>query len=140
MPSTATRDAIVAHIKANEGKLLTAEEIAAAIHMKASSVSQALHKLGTRAMVISRRRDGGKSYEYAAGRRFSLALKSVGKRITKRSRISKVKYDSPTNGSAIPAVAGGVGIVVKIDGQAHTITLATARALFDDLSILFAKM
>jgi len=40
---------------------------------------------------------------------------------------------------AVPAVSGGVGIVVKVDGQAHAITLMQAKAIWLDLNALFGK-
>lgn len=142
MSGTATRDAVVAHMKENISKPLTADEIAKALNMNSKSVAQSMYKLAARAVLVGRRREHARgAIEYSAGRRFNIALKSVGKKMMKRSRASPQPQNAVNkhNGSAIPAVAGGLGIVVKIDGTAHAITLAAARALYNDLQALFGK-
>jgi DNA-binding transcriptional MocR family regulator len=136
------RDAVVAEVQKNPTRFYTIDELADQLKLTRDSVAGALYTLGARAAVTRRRRDGhGTAYEYAAGKRIESIAKRAGRRLG-ASRIQQGKASfrgTPVNGEAVPAAAGGVGIVVKIDGQAHAITLSQAKTLYVELGALFGK-
>ena len=131
---THVRDAVVDHLKhAPEGKYLTADELSEKLKTDRNSTASTCYQLGKRAVLTRRKRDGSTAYEYAAGKRIAYGEKYAGRKFPFHH---KNKRGAATQ-HAVPAASGDVGIVVKLDGQAHAITLAQAKQLFVDLKTLF---
>lgn len=126
--STKVRDAIVEFAAKNEGKYFTAEALEEKLKINGGSAGSAMFSLAKRA-ILTRKKEG-RSYVYTAGKRLSFGQKYVGRKFP-------FHREGKTDGEAIPASAGSVGIIIKIDGQAHAITLAEAKAIFTELKILF---
>lgn len=144
MSTPKVRDAIVAEVQRNTGKFYTIDELANNLSLTRDSVAGALYTLGARAAVTRRRRDGGgTAFEYAAGKRIAAVAKQAGHRLNAGAPQKKAKHlfsntsTVAVNGGAVPAAAGNVGIIVKLDDAAHAITLAKAKELYLELGALF---
>src|SRR3990172_4921607 len=131
--ATMVRDALVKHAKGNEGKFFTVDELAERLKVARDSAAGSVYELSRRAILTRRKRDGSTAFEYGAGKRIAFGEKYAGRKFPYHL---KGRSDD-LNGDAVPAAGGGVGIVVKLDGQAHAITLAQAKELFVALKVLF---
>lgn len=128
---TQVRDAIISALSKKAGEFFTPDEIAKQHKLNPGATGGAARVLVKKGVLRKRKREGGREIEYAAGPRISFGEKYAGRRFPFH------RADHP-NGDSIPAANGGVGIVIKIDGTAHAITLSEAKGIFTDLKALFS--
>lgn len=132
---TQVRDALLVAVKKAGEKYHTPEELAEKLGLNAGSAGGSLRELARKHILRKRMREGSRAVEYTAGPRFAFGEKYAGRKFPFH-RNGKGSADEVA-GNAVPAAGGGLGIVVKLDGQAHAITLAQAKELFQELRVLF---
>lgn len=128
---TQVRDAMVAALNKAEGKYASAEAMAKKAGVAVNSAAAALAGLAKKG--IAKRERNGKEFEYTVGPRIAFGLKHAGHRFPNRKHAKQEEV----NGEAVPASSGMAGIVIKLEGSAHAITLGEAKALFNELKVLF---
>lgn len=139
---THVRDAVVSHFSTQSADTFqTVKEIAQSTGKEESSVGCTVYALTKRGVLQRRLKyDGSNSYEYAPGTRFLSAGKYEGRKFPSHGGHKHIAGKETVNGQrAVPALTGGVGIVIKIDGVAHAITMLDAKQIHSDLGVLFNK-
>lgn len=139
---THVRDAVAAHFAtmAAVDTWQTVHEIAASTGKQEDAVASAVYELAKRDYLVRRMKIGSNAYEYAQGKHFARLAKYEGKKFPSHGGHKFIAGKETVKKSGmIPAVTGGIGIVVKIDGVAHAITLKDARTIYTELRELFER-
>lgn len=139
--ATLVRDAIVSFLEKNEGKYFTVGELANQASLNKLSAGHALARLKALGIAARQVREGqGSPFEYSAGKRMNFAKKYAGRKFPYHQN----RGDAPPasvkgNGSEAPPppAESSLGLILKVDGQAHAITLSQAKAIYLELKQLF---
>lgn len=142
--STHVRDTVVLHFaKLPETKYLSIDELQAILNHNRDSIASVCANLAIKRVLIRRKRDSNVYlFEYAKGPRIDWALKQEGVKFSPRPRKKAPIAAAPVE-RKIPKVAegaeGAVGLVIRIDGTAHAISLAQAKLIYDQLDVVFGQ-